>query len=422
MSPSSRRPASPRPALSPEAQAVLGALTGRGLSRRSLLAGAGAAGLGALLAPCGTRGSSGTSTGTATGGDLRPTPAADTSDTDKVVNWANWTLYLDYDEKTKKYPTLEAFQKQTGIKATYAEDIVDNAQYYGKVQAQLRLGQDIGKDVIVMTDWMAGRLIRQGFVQQFDQAAMPNAKNILPTLRDVSFDPGRKASLTWQSGYAGIAYNKKKVSKPVRTIEDLWRPDLKGRVEVLSEWRDTMGLLMMANGVRIDQPIQKTAFEDALSVLDKQLTSGQIRQVKGNDYKDDLKSGDALAVIGWSGDIFQLNAENGDQWEFVLPESGGTLWSDNMLIPVGSPHKKNAQTLINYYYDPKVAAEVAAYVNYICPVTGAKEEMQKIDPELAESPYIFPSEEDLKKVQVFTTLEPAVETDYTKAFEKVLGA
>jgi spermidine/putrescine transport system substrate-binding protein len=179
---------------------------------------------------------------------------------------------------------------------------------------------------------------------------------------------------------------------------------------------------MMANGVRIDQPIQKTAFEDALSVLDKQLTSGQIRQVKGNDYKDDLKSGDALAVIGWSGDIFQLNAENGDQWEFVLPESGGTLWSDNMLIPVGSPHKKNAQTLINYYYDPKVAAEVAAYVNYICPVTGAKEEMQKIDPELAESPYIFPSEEDLKKVQVFTTLEPAVETDYTKAFEKVLGA
>ncbi len=417
-----------RPPLSPEAAELLRALgPAAGPSRRSLLAGAGALGLGAVLAACGTKG-----TGTGGGGApaagggsasaTGPAAAADRSDTEKVVNWANWTLYLDKSEDGKSYPTLEAFQKKTGLKATYAEDIEDNDTYYGKVQAQLRQGQDIGKDVIVLTDWMAGRLVRQGYVQKFDDAAMPNKKNILAALRDVSFDPGRQYSLTWQSGYAGIAYNKKKVSQPVRTVDDLWRADLKGRVEVLSEWRDTLGLIMRSQGTDIDKAFTQQQFDKALEVLQTQLGNGQIRQVKGNSYKEDLVSGDALAVIGWSGEIFQLNAENGDQWEFVLPESGGTLWSDNMLIPVGSPHKKNAQTLINYYYDPKVAAEVAAYVNYICPVTGAKEEMQKIDPELAESPYIFPSEEDLKKVQVFTTLEPAVETDYTKAFEKVLGA
>ncbi len=351
-----------------------------------------------------------------------PAAAADRSDTEKVVNWANWTLYLDYDDKTKKYPTLEAFQKKTGIKATYAEDIDDNDTYYGKIQAQLKAGQDIGKDVIVLTDWMAGRLVRQGYVQKLDDATIPNKKNILPALADVSFDPGRQYTMTWQSGYAGLAYNKQQVKTPVRTVDDLWRPELKGRVEVLSEWRDTMGLIMMSQGVRIDKPFTQAQFDKALDVLKTQLDSGQIRQVKGNSYKEDLISGDALAVIGWSGDIFQLNSENGNKWEFVLPDSGGTLWSDNLMIPIGSPHKKNAETLINYYYDPKVAAEVAAYVNYICPVQGAQQEMQKIDKDLAKSPLIFPTDADLQKVQVFTKLAPADETRYTKAFQSVLGA
>jgi spermidine/putrescine transport system substrate-binding protein len=416
-----------RPPLSPEAAAVLRALGPTvGPSRRSMLAGAGALGLGAVLAACGTKGA-GTTTGggggasgsaTATG----PAAAADRSDTEKLVNWANWTLYLDKTDDGKSYPTLEAFQKKTGIKATYAEDIEDNDVYYGKIQAQLRQGQDIGKDVIVLTDWMAGRLVRQGYVQKLDDAAIPNKKNILPALADVSFDPGRQYTMTWQSGYAGLAYNKKKVSQPVRTVEDLWRPELKGRVEVLSEWRDTLGLIMLSQGTDIDKPFTQQQFDKALAVLQRQLGNGQIRQVKGNSYKEDLVSGDALAVIGWSGDIFQLNSENGDQWEFVLPESGGTLWSDNLMIPIGSPHKKNAETLIDYYYDPKIAAEVAAYVNYICPVQGAQEEMKKIDKDLAASPLIFPTDADLAKVQVFTKLEPAEETRYTAAFQKVLGA
>jgi spermidine/putrescine transport system substrate-binding protein len=417
-----------RPPLSPEAAAVVRALADSartaGPSRRAVLGGAGALGLGALLAACGTSGTpaSGGGGGAAPSGSAGPSPAQDRSDTDKVVNWANWTLYLDYDDKTKKYPTLEAFQKKTGIKATYAEDVDDNDTYYGKIQAQLKAGQDIGKDIIVLTDWMAGRLVRQGYVQKFDDAAIPNKKNILPALANVSFDPGRHSTLTWQSGYAGLGYNKQQVKTPIRTVDDLWRPELKGRVEVLSEWRDTMGLIMMSQGVRIDKPFTQAQFDKALDVLKTQLDSGQIRQVKGNSYKEDLISGDALAVIGWSGDIFQLNNENGNKWDFVLPDSGGTLWSDNLMIPIGSPHKKNAETLINYYYDPKVAAEVAAYVNYICPVQGAQQEMEKIDKDLAKSPLIFPTDADLQKVQVFTKLEPADETRYTQAFQSALGA
>ena len=407
----------PKRPLSPEAAAIVRAQ----LSRRSVLAGA--LGIGALTA-CGTSGtpeSSGAKPSGSASSDGKPKPAADRSATEKKVDWANWTLYLDYDEETKKYPTLEAFQKQTGIAATYAEDIEDNDSYYGKVSGQLKNGQDIGKDIIVLTDWMAARLIRQGYVQKLDAANIPNKKNIAKAYASPDYDPGPDYSLTWQGGFAGIAWNKEKVPGGLKSVQDLWKPELKGRVEVLSEMRDTIGLIMGSQGVDIAGDFTDDQFMAAVDELQKHVSSGQIRSVKGNSYKEDLISGDALAVIGWSGDITQINFENDDKWAFALPESGGTLWADNMLVPIGSPHKKNAETLMSYYYDPKVAAEVAAYVNYICPVEGAQAEMAKIDPELAKNQYIFPDAEFLAKAKQFRTLTPQEETKYASAFQTVLG-
>ena len=235
------------------------------------------------------------------------------------MRWANWPAYLDYDDKTKKYPTLEKFQQETGIKATYAEDIDDNDSYYGKVQGQLKNGDDIGKDVIVLTDWMAGRMIRQGYVQKLDKANIPNAKNLNPKLQDVDFDPGRNHSLTWQSGYAGIGYRKDKVGRELKTIDDLWAPDLKGKVVVLSEMRDTVGLIMMSQGVDISQDFTEDDFNKGLDVLQKQVDSGQIRQVKGNSYLEDLRSGNAIAAIGWSGDILLAQFEEEDDNYIVHP-------------------------------------------------------------------------------------------------------
>jgi spermidine/putrescine transport system substrate-binding protein len=401
----------PRP-ISPAAAAIVRAQ----MSRRSLFAGAGAVGLGGALAACGTGG--GTSGGSS---DAKPTAAKDLSDTEKVVNWANWTLYLDYDETTKQYPTLVKFTEETGIKASYFEDIDGNDTYYGKIQGQLKNGQDIGRDIIVFTDWMAARVINQGYVQKLDKSVIPNAKNLLPDLQNVDFDKGREYSLTWQSGFGGIAWNKAKVPGGLKNVSDLWNPALKGRVEVLDEMRDTMGLIMMDQGADITK-FTADDFGKAIEVLQKQLGSGQIRQVKGNSYKEDLISEDALAVIGWSGDITQINFENNDKWQFAIPDAGGTLWSDNMLVPIGSPHKKNAEILMNYYYDPKVAAEVAAYVNYICPVEGAKEAMAAIDASLVDNQDIFPSAERLSQVHVFRSLNPDEETQFTSDFQKVLGA
>ncbi len=404
--------------MSPQARALAQAQLRSQLSRRSALRGAGALGLGAFLAACGTSGTSGTASAPQ---DKPSTEGEDVSDSEKKLAWANWTLYLDYDDESKSYPTLDAFMEKTGIEVDYSEDIDGNDTYYGKVQGQLANGEDIGQDIVTLTDWMAGRMISRGYTQELDRSNIPNAKNLLPSLQDVGFDPGRKHSLTWQSGFAGIAWNKAQVPGGLRTVSDLWAPELKGRVEVLDEWRDTMGLIMSEQGVDISSDWGSAEFEKAIEVLDEQISSGQIRQVKGNSYKEDLISGDALAVIGWSGDITQINFENDGQWEFAIPEGGGALWSDNLMVPIGARHKANAEKLMDYYYDPLVAAEVAAYVNYICPVSGAREAMLEIDPELADDPSIFPDEERLAKVKVIKNIEPQAETEYNDLFQTTIG-
>ncbi len=348
----------------------------------------------------------------------------DLSDEEKVVRWANWTAYLDMDDDGKRYPTLDAFKKKTGISVTYTEDIDDNDTYFNKIAPQLRAGQDIKRDIFTFTDWMANRIIREGLCQPLELIQMRNAGNLLEPLREVSFDPGRQNSLTWQSGFAGIGYHKKKVGRELKSLEDLWADDLKGRISVLSEFRDTVGLILLQQGVDIDQGITKEQFETAVAEVDKRVTDGYIRRIKGNAYLNDLKSGNAIAGIVWSGDLFVLRAETeDDNWEFVIPESGGTLWSDNMMVPITSTHRRNAQRVMDYYYDPKVAAEVAAWVNYICPVEGAREEMEKIDPELAKSPFIFPGADYIRdnNVQGFAALSAQDDAEFSDIWSRTVG-
>lgn len=388
------------------------------LSRRSLL-GAGALGLGA-----GALGACAPPEPPEGGGAADLDLPEDLSATERTVRWANWTAYLDMDDAGKRYPTLEAFEKESGIDVSYTEDIDDNDSYFNKIAPQLRAKQDIKRDIFTFTDWMANRIIREGLCQPLELLRMPNAVNLLEPLQEVSFDPGRQHSLTWQSGFAGIGYHKGKVGRELRSLDDLWADDLKGRISVLSEFRDTLGLIMLDQGVDPSQEFTETEFEAAIAEVDKRLSDGFIRRIKGNSYLNDLKGGNAVAGIVWSGDLFVLRAETeDDDWEFVIPESGGMLWSDNLMVPITSRHRRNAQAVMNHYYDPKVAAEVAAWVNYVCPVEGAQAEMEKIDPELAESPFIFPGEDYIadNNIKGFRALSAKEDADYSAAWAEAVG-
>ena len=392
--------------LAPETQALIRAQ----LTRRSLLVGAGAVVGAGTLAACGT-GSS----------DTAAEGVVDVSDEEKIVRWANWPLYLDFNEDSKEYPTLKKFEAATGISATYTEDIDDNNTFYGKVQGQLSIGSDIGYDIVTPTDWMASRWIEQGYAQKLNAENIPNKGNIRAVLSDVPFDKGREYSLTWQSGFAGFGWNTQKIPNGVRTFEDLFKPANKGRIVVLSEFRDTIGIILQYQGVDPSASFTDDQYMNAIDFLKGKIADGFIRKVKGNSYSEDLVNGDAVAVIGWSGDLFILKSENDNKFDFAIPESGGMLWSDNMLIPSTSTHKKNAELLMNHYYDPAIAAEVAAYVNYICPVEAAQPELEKIDPALAESPYIFPDAATLAKVKVFRPVTADEQTLFQSAFDEAIG-
>jgi spermidine/putrescine transport system substrate-binding protein len=400
---------------------ILRAALMRGLvSRRSAMMGAAGVSAAAFLAACGSAGKN-PSAGAGGTAAARKTAAAatDMSDTEKILNWSNWTEYIDVDDKTKSRPTLDAFTKQTGIKVNYSEDYLDNDEFYAKVRPLLDGGRDTGRDVWCSTDWMVARLIRQGYVQKLDLANIPNAKNLEPSLKNVEFDPGRLYSLPWQSGFAGIGYNLKATGgKKIETITQLLTdPSLKGKVTLLTEMRDTVGLVMMEQGKDISK-FTDADFQAAIDVIQQAKDAGQIKGFTGNEYTDGLAKGDIAACVAWTGDVVQLQFAD-TNIQYTLPQKGFTLWSDNFVIPALAKHKKNAEKLIDYYYDPAVMAQVEAYVNYIAPVAGTKEELVKIDKSLASNPLIVPPADVLARAQVFRGLTPAEETKYSKMYASI---
>ncbi|MCU1439918.1 MAG: spermidine/putrescine transporter substrate-binding protein [Rhodoglobus sp.] len=382
------------------------------LSRRHLLQGAGIGATAMALAACAPSGSS------------APKPADDISDSDKTLTWSNWPAYIDEDDDGN-YPTLMRFTEQTGIEVEYKVDIDDNNTYYGTIKDQLALGQATGADTFCLTEWMVARLIRFGYVQDLDAANIPNKANLAPALLNPDFDPGRTKSLPWQNGFAGIAWDTEAVPGGLESVDDLWKPELKGKVTVLSEMRDTMGLLLLGQGVDISgSEWGMDEYSAAIEVLEENVTSGQILGIKGNEYLEDFASGNAVAGIVWSGDITAANLEAGfEKFKFALPSAGGTLWGDTFVVPMGSPRKKNAETLMNYYYEPEVAAEVAAWVNYITPVVGAQEVAAELYPEIAEDQLIFPNEETLSNAHIFRSLSSEDDQAFNAEFQRVkLGA
>jgi spermidine/putrescine transport system substrate-binding protein len=385
-------------------------LTRRQLLERAAFGGA-ALSLPSLLAACGGGGIEGSDTTTS--------GAANDRTLANTLVISNWPLYIDIDEKTKKRPTIQQFMQKTGVNVRYIEDVNDNEEWFGKYQAQLKAGDDIGRDIAILTDWMAARMIRLGYAEKLDKSAIRNAKNLQDALLHPAWDQNRDYTMPWQSGLTGIAYNPKLVGGKVTTIEQLLTDEkLKGRVTALTEMPDTMGLIIASNG---DDPEKVTdaSFDKAIGTLKDAVDSGQIRRFTGNDYADDLSAGNVWAAIAWSGDVVQLQLDN-PNLEFAIPESGAHLFTDNMLVPKGG-HAFTASTWMNYVYDPKVAAQIEAYVNYICPVKGAKAAIMTIDKSLAANPLIFPDAATLEKTFIFDATA-ADKPEYKEKFQAVIGA
>ncbi|OLZ66932.1 polyamine ABC transporter substrate-binding protein [Streptomyces sp. IMTB 2501] len=386
------------------------------LSRRSLLRGLGGTAAFGALAGCGVPAAY------VAPGDRA---VADQSTADKKLTWANWPLYIDTDDKNpNRRPTVEAFEKRTGIRVDYVEEINDNDEFFGKISPALMNHQSTGRDVIVISDWMCARFVRLGWVQKMDRAHQPNVARYLdPLLRSPAFDKGRLFTVPWQSGITGIAYNRKKLGREIRHVKDLWASDLKGRVTLLSGLDESFALLMQGNGVDITQ-WKADDFHRVCDEVEREIQRGQIRRFTGNDYTKDLVSGDVLACQAYSGDVIQLQADNPDI-RFVVPEEGAELWSDSLMIPNRARHKANAERLIDYYYDPETAAQLAAWVNYVCPVPAAKEVLaaskDKDTAALADNPLIFPDSDMRKRLAIARDITSTERVEFAKRWNKIVG-
>jgi len=330
-----------------------------------------------------------------------------------TVRISNWPLYIDQ-------KTVADFEAATGIKAEYTEDVNDNNEFFAKVEEPLKRGQSIDRDIIVLTDWMAGRLIRLGYTQPIDESKFPNKANLVAGLRNVGFDPGRTHSVPWMSGMTGLGYNPKRVGRELTSINDIFDPKFKGQVTMLTEMRDTVGLVLLGLG---KDPTACTV-DDAKLACDKikqYRENGHIRAFTGNDYAEDLAAGNITVAIAWSGDIQGLAADNPDlRW--VAPNEGAMLWSDNMMIPKTSDRPDLAVAFMNYVYHPAHSAQIVAEAPYLSPVEGSALELAQTHPDLAASLLVNPPADVRARLKVFKWLEEAEETEFNRLFQDAIGA
>lgn len=375
------------------------AVNRRGFLTRAALGAGGLAIGGSFLASC--SGKEGAKAGAAAGGG------------GGTLRISNWPLYIDKQ-------TVPDFEKATGIKVEYTEDINDNNEFFAKIDEPLKRNQSIDRDIVVLTDWMAGRLIRLGYVAPLDDSKFPNKANLVDNVKDVSFDAGRKYSVPWLSGMTALGYNPKKTKRELTSVNDIFDPKFKGQVTMLTEMRDTLGLVLLGMG-KDPAAVTLADAKAAAAKIKKARESGQIRKFTGNDYAEDLAAGNIAVAFAWSGDIQGLSADNPDL-KWIAPKDGAMLYSDNMLIPKTSDRQTEAMAWINYVYDPKHSAQIVAGAPYVSAAKGTSEELAKIAPELANSPLVNPPEEWRSRLHVFRALSDEEETEFNRVFQDAIGA
>jgi len=328
---------------------------------------------------------------------------------------SQWPLYID----PGKNGTINEFEDKTGVQVDYIEDINDNNEFFGKLQPQLAKGESGGRDLITVSDWLAKQMYDAGYIQKLDYAELPNVKrNLIPPLRHPPADPNRDFTVPWQSGMTGLIVNTD-LAPDVNSICDLFDPKYQGKVDMLSELRDSVPMTLKCMGIDPDHATTDRWLA-AVDKIKEAADSGQIRRFTGNDYIRDLSSGNVDFVLGWSGDAIQLQKDN-PNIRFVMPKEGCMLWSTSMEIPAGAPNPAAAEAWMNFVYDPRVQADIAEYVNYVTPVEGVKQILAKRDPKLARSKLIFPTASYTKNCTFEPVLDGEQGREVTKAFNAVVN-
>lgn len=414
-----------RPVPSPD---LVRGLTSPRIGRRAALQVGGLSALVAGLAACGVSGAAKSQPS----GSAATHAAVSFWDKQKktgTLDFANWPLYIDVSSSNKNdHPSIDLFEKQTGIQVKYNEIIQDDGSYFGKIQPELAAGQGTGYDLMVITNGIyLDKLKELAYLVPLDQARMTNfRKYASPLVKNPSYDRGNQFTMAWQSGMTGIGYDPKKVGKKITSWQDLMDPALRGKIGMFGDNEDLPGSALLAVGVAPETSTEAD-WKKAAAWLKKQ--QPLVRKYYDQSYIDSLSKGDLWASMAWSGDIFQANA-SGATLEFVVPKEGALIWTDNMCIPKYASHPLDAMTYMDFVYQPKIAAMIAEYVNYITPVPTAaawikrdaaalKGSDKASMEQLATSPLIFPSPSEFSRLHRYRVLTSTEEQTWNSIFEPI---
>jgi spermidine/putrescine transport system substrate-binding protein len=348
------------------------------------------------------------------------------------LRWLNWPLYIDFSDDESSNPSLDAFTAESGIEVEYNEGLLDNAEFLAKYAADLRAGNNTGWDVMSPGGWVVERMARLGWLEEIDHSKLPNwTANCADYAKGLWFDPDNKYSVYWQGGITGIAYDPELTGREITTFDDLLDTQFSGHVGGFSDMRDMFGLTLLSLGV---EPENATV-ADVERARDTLLSvpAGHFRGFYGNEYYDALVPGDLWISVAWSGDISQMNLYDNDKVKFVVPDSGGMRWNDNLVIPKGGAAIDNAHKLMDYYYDTAAAAMLSEWVGYFTPVKDLDEKIledadaaRADDPEWADTleamaPTVVPSAEQTDNTYTDKQLGEDEEREWNELFEQVLS-
>ena len=334
---------------------------------------------------------------------------------------SNWPLFIDTDQPGAA-GSVKRFEQSTGIKVIYREDLNDPNSFFSRIRLPLAMNLPLEQDILVIPNWLAARMLRLNWLEKLPLAQIPNAKNLDPRLQRPIWDPTGDYTLPWLVGITGIAYNIKETGRELNSVDDLFARELAGRVSFLSEWRDTLGLLMMADGKNITKPTYADA-KPSLERLQKAKAAGQIRSFTGNDYQKDLLVGNLAACVAWAGDVAQLLGENPDL-RFVVPNSGGVLTADVMVIPRKANAIQEAARWMNFVYEPVNAAKIDAATHFISPVQGVRQifAASPATADLQNDPLMFPTPAMNARLQMLGPFSDRDEQAIETAFSRLIAS
>ncbi|MFJ8542450.1 spermidine/putrescine ABC transporter substrate-binding protein [Streptomyces sp. NPDC093586] len=350
------------------------------------------------------------------------------------LEFVNYTQYIDVDPADQgKHPTLDAFTRETGIRVAYDELIDDSASWFGKIQPEFASGQGIGYDLMVVGgDSYLTKYIQLGYLAPLDHSRLPHfARYGGAAFKNTSFDPGNVYTVPWQSGMTGIGYDPAQVGRKITSWQDLRDPKLKGRIGMWNDAIQMGNIALLATGV--DPETSTLAdWRKAAAWLREQRDAGMVRSYSTATYQSSLQRGDLAASLVYSGDVFQAN-QSGSALEFVIPEEGGLLWTDNLCIPSTAAHPVDALTYMDYVYRPEVAARISETVQFVCPVPAAQQvvardaaaatgERRAVLEALSTSPLVFPTEDDEARLHHLRVLDQEEEKQWNALFEPIYQA